>query len=89
MSTHSHLGRPAWLWQSVFTTFAQLQQRLLTYYFHHVTLPFQFWLALGRPPQFRPQLPWWQPLAWRWLSLTGQARYLTAHSSTTRWDCGQ
>ena len=89
MSTHPRTARPAWLWQSVFTTAAQLQQQLLTTYFRRVTEPCIFWRACGCPPQFRPSLPWWQPFAWRWLSLTGSARHLRAHSSSTPWDCGQ
>lgn len=89
MSTHTRTAQPAWLWQSLFTTASQLQQRLLTHYYHHITLPFHFWRAMGRPPQFRPHLPWWQPFAWRWLSITGQSRYLTVHTTTCPWDCGQ
>ena len=37
-------------------------------------LPVQFWRACGCPPQFRPRLPWWQPLVWRWLVLSGWLR---------------
>jgi hypothetical protein len=40
-------------------------------YYQRVTLPLQWWVAAGRPPQFQPQLPWWQPLVWRYLVITG------------------
>jgi len=43
-------------------------------YFQRVTLPLQFWRALGAPVQFRPALPWWQPFVWRWLVVTGWVR---------------
>jgi len=43
-------------------------------YFQRVTQPVQFWVALGRPAQWRPQLPWWQPFVWRWLVVTGWVR---------------
>ena len=40
-------------------------------YYQRVTLPLQWWVAAGRPPQFQPQLPWWQPLVWHYLVITG------------------
>ena len=43
-------------------------------YFQRVTYPVQCWVACGRPPQFRPQLPWWQPFVWHWLHITGWLR---------------
>ena len=58
--------RAAWLrWQS----------RVSGLYYRRVTEPVQLWLALGRPAEFRPHLPWWQPLIWRYLSITGWARH--------------
>jgi len=44
------------------------------FYFHRVTFPAQCWVACGRPPQFRPRLPWWQPFVWHYLHITGWLR---------------
>ena len=49
----------------------RLQSRISGFYHQRVTLPVEFWVACGRPPQFRPQLPWWQPFVWQWLLITG------------------
>jgi hypothetical protein len=49
----------------------RLQSCIASRYHRRVTQPLQFWLALGRPPFLRPRLPWWQPLVWRWLVITG------------------
>jgi len=43
-------------------------------YYQRVTVPVQFWVVLGGPEQFRPQLPWWQPFVYRWLVITGWRR---------------
>ena len=43
-------------------------------YFRRVTYPVQVWLAFGQPPQFRPQLPWWQSFVWHYLHITGWLR---------------
>jgi hypothetical protein len=57
----SHV-RAAWLrWQS----------QVSGLYYRRVTEPVQLWRAVGRLPEFRPQLPWWQPFVWRYLVLTG------------------
>ncbi len=52
----------------------QFQYRVAAFYFQRVSLPVQWWRAAGCPPQFRPRLPWWQPLVWRWLVLSGWLR---------------
>jgi len=52
----------------------QFQCRVAAFYFQRVSLPVQWWRACGCPPQFRPRLPWWQPLVWRWLVLSGWQR---------------
>jgi len=73
-------GRAPGRWQRVVGARCQaLQQRAVTLYFQRVTFPVYFWVAAGRPPQFRPQLPWWQPLLWRWLCLSGQARLFSSY----------
>lgn len=43
-------------------------------YFQRVTFPVQSWVACGRPPQFAPRIPWWQPFVWHWLHITGWLR---------------
>ena len=50
------------------------QGAVASLYFRRVTLPLRFWVALGQPEQFRPQLPWWRPFVWRWLVITGWVR---------------
>jgi len=50
------------------------QSGLCGVYTRRVTQPVQLWRALGCAPQFRPVLPWWQPLVWRWLVVTGWLR---------------
>ena len=55
---------PWWRWQC----------RVSGFYYRHVTLPVQFWVACGQPPEFRPQLPWWQPFVFSYLSITGWVR---------------
>ena len=67
--------RAARRWQVlVGVRWQQLQCAVASRYYQRVTLPVQFWVACGRPEQFRPQLPWWQPLVWRWLVITGWQR---------------
>jgi hypothetical protein len=41
----------------------RVRGRVAGLYFRRVTLPSRLWLAAGRPPQFRPLLPWWHHLA--------------------------
>ena len=63
-------SRRVWLrvrWQ-------RLQSRISGFYYQRVTVPVQFWVACGRPPGFRPRLPWWQPYVFAWLSVTGWVR---------------
>ena len=50
------------------------QSAVAALYSRRVTQPVQFWLACGRPAAFRPSLPWWQPLVYSYLSLTGWVR---------------
>ena len=72
---HFQVGRAARRWQvPVGVRWQRLQCRVAAFYFHRVSLPVQFWRACGCPPQFRPRLPWWQPLFWRWLVLSGWVR---------------
>ena len=40
----------------------RVRGRVAGLYFRRVTLPSRLWLAAGRPPQFRPLLPWWHHL---------------------------
>src|SRR5512137_814792 len=57
------VGRAARRWQSlVGVRWQRFQCRVAAFYFHRVTLPVQFWRACGCPTQWRPRLPWWQPL---------------------------
>jgi hypothetical protein len=53
-------------------------------YYRRVTQPVRLWLACGRPPEFRPQLPWWQPFVWRYLSLTGYVGIVRRPRSSSR-----
>jgi hypothetical protein len=48
----------------------RVQSSISGLYHRRVTVPVQLWLACGRPPQFRPRLPWWQPFVYRWLVIT-------------------
>jgi len=57
---------PWWRWQC----------RVSGLYYRRVTLPVSFWVACGCPPEFQPQLPWWQPFVFSYLRLTG---WLRAH----------
>jgi len=50
------------------------QSAVASLYHQRVTLPVRFWVACGRPPQFRPQLPWWHSFVWRYLVITGMRR---------------
>ena len=55
---------PWWRWQC----------RVSGLYYRRVTLPVSFWVACGCPPEFQPQLPWWQPFVFSYLSITGWVR---------------
>jgi len=50
------------------------QGSIASFYFQRVTQPVQFWVACGRPPQFAPRIPWWQPFVWQYLVITGWVR---------------
>ena len=57
-----------------------VQYHIITLYHRRVEAPIRFWRAFGCPEQLRPQLPWWQPLVWRWIVITrafgpGHPRY--------------
>lgn len=70
-----HYSRATRRWHSlVGVRWQRLQSHISGAYFQRVTQPLQFWHALGRPSQFRPSLPWWQPFVWRWLVVTGWVR---------------
>ena len=72
---HFQVGRAARRWQLlVGVRWQRFQCRVAAFYFQRVSLPVQFWRACGCPSQFRPRLPWWQPLVWRWLVLSGWQR---------------
>jgi hypothetical protein len=72
---HLQVGRAARRWQSlVGVRWQRWQCRVAAFYFQRISLPMQWWRAAGCPPQFRPSLPWWQPLVWRWLRLSGWRR---------------
>ena len=62
------------LLRSVRSPWLRCQGAISALYFQRVTLPQQLWRACGRPPQFRPSVPWWQPFVWRWLVLSGWLR---------------
>jgi hypothetical protein len=47
------------------------QCRVTGFYFRRFIMPIRLWQACGCPAQFRPQVPWWQPFVWFWLSITG------------------
>lgn len=44
------------------------------FYYQRVTLPVQFWVALGSPAQWQPHIPWWQSFVYRYLVITGWLR---------------
>ena len=68
----AHPGRAARRWHTlVGVRWQRLQGRIAGHYFVRVTQPLQWWVAFGRPPEFRPSLPWWQPFVWHWLHITG------------------
>ena len=75
MRAHTQSTWAARRWHSlVGIRWSRWQCRVAAFYFQRVTLPLQWWVGCGRPPQFRPQLPWWQPFVWRYLCLTGWLR---------------
>ncbi len=49
----------------------RFQSRLAGVYHRRVTLPVQFWRALGAPSVVAPRLPWWSVFLYQWLYLTG------------------
>ena len=72
MREHRQRGRAARRWQVlVGVRWQRFQCRVAALYYQRVTVSVQFWVAAGRPAQFRPQLPWWRPFVWRWLVITG------------------
>jgi len=48
----------------------RFQSFLAARYFQQVRLPWQLWSACGCPPEFRPSVPWWHSLVYRWLVVT-------------------
>jgi len=68
-----HYSRAARRWHIlVGVRWQRWQSAVSALYFRRVTLP--LWRACGQPSQFRPQLPWWQPLVFSYLSATGWLR---------------
>ena len=49
----------------------RFQSRVAILYFTRVTYPVQVYVAIGRLPQYRPHLPWWHTIVYRWLRITG------------------
>ena len=71
MRAQSIVGRAARRWHLlVGIRWERWQCAFAARYYQRVTLPLQFWHALGCPSSWRPQLPWWQPFVWRYLVLT-------------------
>ena len=76
MRHHTLVSQVAGQWHCrVGIRWQRLQCRISGFYFHRVTEPLQLWVACGQPAEFTPRLPWWPPFVWRWLVLTGWARY--------------
>ena len=70
-----HYSRATRRWHTlVGVRWQRWQSAVAALYFQRVIQPVRFWVALGQPEQFRPQLPWWRPLVWRWLAVTGWVR---------------
>jgi hypothetical protein len=70
-----HYSRAARRWHIlVGVRWQRWQSAVSALYFRRVTLPLQLWRACGQPSQFRPQLPWWQPFVFSYLSVTGWLR---------------
>ncbi|MDD5140525.1 MAG: hypothetical protein PHY43_09740 [Verrucomicrobiales bacterium] len=70
LMTHTYTG----LLRYVRSHWLRLQCSIASRYYQRVTFPVRCWVACGRPPQFRPQLPWWSPFVWHWLHITGWLR---------------
>ena len=49
----------------------RFQGALAGAYFRRVTVPLQWWHACGEALGMQLRLPWWQPLVWHWLVITG------------------
>ncbi|MBI1178762.1 hypothetical protein GC207_15125 [bacterium] len=65
------LAAGGWCYQrlcAVGVRWYRVQSAVAGVYHQQVTGPAVLWQALGCPPQLRPRLPWWQPLAWHWLA---------------------
>jgi hypothetical protein len=50
----------------------RLQARLLSLYLVRVRRSARLWVALGRPAQWKPVIPWWHQLLFSWLVFSGQ-----------------
>ena len=81
MSSHFTFSQTTAAWHRFATLFGPAQRAWQRWqstvsglYYQRVTLPLQFWVACGQPPEFRPQLPWWQPFVFSYLSITGWVR---------------
>jgi len=72
MSSHFTFSQATTAWHRFATLpWCRWQCRVSGFYYRHVTAPVSFWVACGQPVGFRPQLPWWQPFVFSYLSLTG------------------
>ena len=75
MSSHFTFSQATAVWHRfAIVPWQRWQCRVSGFYYRHVTAPVSFWVACGQPPEFRPQLPWWQPFVFSYLRLTGWIR---------------
>ena len=76
MSSHFTFSQATTAWHRFATLpWCRWQCRVSGFYYRHVTAPVSFWVTCGQPPEFRPQLPWWQPFVFSYLRLTGWLRW--------------
>ena len=72
MKAIKKIRRAVWLVEvGLSVRWSRFQFRVLGFYFHRVTESVCVWLACGRPEEFRPVLPWWQPFVWRFICIMG------------------
>ena len=75
MSSHHTSSQATRAWHHlVVIRWERWQSAVSGLYYRRVTAPVAFWRACGQPAAFRPQLPWWQPFVFSYLSITGWVR---------------
>ena len=75
MKKIKNIGQAARRWQVVVRVrWSRFQGRVSGLYYQRVSLPVQWWRGCGCPAQWRPRLPWWHSLVYRWLRLSGWVR---------------